>query len=180
MPGDRDGPEFSHLVDAARIGDAESVYRIAADTGERAALAQRFDLLGLDRLEAEVRLKRLGGGLFRLTAALSAAAVQACVVTAEPVASTVTEQFSLLYGAVEAEREIILDGEAEPIEPLIDGKIDIGEAVAQQLSLALDPFPRAPDADSPAAAAGNEPADDPMATPFGGLKAWGKRGSGEA
>ena len=28
-----------------------------------------------------------------------------------------------------------------------DGRIDIGEAVAQQLSLALDPFPRAPDAE---------------------------------
>ena len=40
----------------------------------------------------------------------------------------------------------MLDGDAEPVEPLDDGMIDIGEAVAQQLSLALDPFPRAPGA----------------------------------
>ena len=34
----------------------------------------------------------------------------------------------------------------EPPEPLIGGMIDIGEAVAQQFALALDPYPRKPQA----------------------------------
>jgi len=51
----------------------------------------------------------------------------------------------VLYGEAEAARDIVLDGESDPVEPLEGGRIDIGEAVAQQLSLSLDPFPRAPE-----------------------------------
>jgi uncharacterized metal-binding protein YceD (DUF177 family) len=58
----------------------------------------------------------------------------------------IAENFTVIYGPVEESSEIVLDGDAEPVEPLDDGMIDIGEAVAQQLSLALDPFPRAPGA----------------------------------
>ncbi len=30
--------------------------------------------------------------------------------------------------------------------PFVDGTLDLGEAAAEQLALALDPYPRAPDA----------------------------------
>jgi len=69
------------------------------------------------------------------------------VVTLEPVASHVTDSFSLLYGRSQNDAsEVVLSGEAELVEPLEGGVIDIGEAAAQQLSLALDPYPRAPGA----------------------------------
>jgi hypothetical protein len=48
----------------------------------------------------------------------------------------------VLYGPPAEVGDVVLDGAAEPIEPLEGEVIDIGEAVAQQLSLALDPFPR--------------------------------------
>jgi hypothetical protein len=37
--------------------------------------------------------------------------------------------------------------EEDPAEELTDGRIDLGEVVAQQLAVALDPYPRAPGAD---------------------------------
>lgn len=139
-------PEFSRPVDAGRLAPGEeSAYEIAANAAEREALAQRFELLRLDHLAATVRLRRLAGGLLRLTAELSADVVQACVVTLEPVASHLADSFSLLYGRPQNDAsEVVLSGETELVEPLEGGVIDLGEVAAQQLSLALDPYPRAP------------------------------------
>jgi len=139
-------PEFSRPADVGRLRPGEeSVYEITAGAPERDALARRFGLLRLDRLGATVRLRRLAGGLLRLTADLSANVVQGCVVTLEPVASHVTDSFSLLYGQSQNDAsEVVLNGAAELVEPLEGDVIDIGEAAAQQLSLALDPYPRAP------------------------------------
>ncbi|HXQ51965.1 MAG TPA: DUF177 domain-containing protein [Stellaceae bacterium] len=139
-------PEFSRLVEVPRALGKDVTLAIAASPAECAALAQRFDLVSLDRLEAELRLERLAGELVRLTATLIADLAQSCVVTLEPIATRVEENFTLLYGTAETAREIVLDSEAETVEPYDGVRIDVGEAVAQQLSLALDPFPRAPGA----------------------------------
>ena len=141
-----DFPEFSRRVDGLRLAAGGEISEIAAKPEERAGLARRFDLVSLDRLEAKVRLTPLPGGFYRLAASFEAELAQACTVTLEPVPSRIAESFTLTYGPAENAGEIVLDGETEPVEPLDDGIIDIGEAVAQQLSLALDPFPRAPGA----------------------------------
>jgi len=144
-----DGPaaaEFTRPVEIARLNRGEQHFKIAANAEERAALARRFDLLGLDKLEADVRLEAVAGGLVRLEADLAADVSQACVVTLTPVKARLAESFTLLYGEGGEANEVALDGEAETIEPITGGVIDIGEAVAQQLSLALDPFPHAPGA----------------------------------
>ena len=161
-------PEFSRPVDVARLPQGEAVYDVAATPAERAALADRFGLLALDRLEAQVRLTRLAGGFLRLSAELSADVTQACVVTLEPVAAPVEDSFELLYGpADEGAKEVVLSGEVELVEPLADGLLDIGEAVAQQLSLALDPYPRAPGVVAEAPQEG-------LASPFAALAKWRK------
>lgn len=134
--------EFSRVVSVARLPMGGSHYNIVAKAEERAALAARFDLVALDRLEAEAHLCAEAGGV-RLEARIEAEVVQKCVVSLKPFPSTVTESFSLLYRADEEEREVELSPE-DDIEILAGDEIDIGEAVAQQLSLALDPYPRAP------------------------------------
>ncbi|HZB92720.1 MAG TPA: DUF177 domain-containing protein [Stellaceae bacterium] len=165
--------EFSRLIDLSRLPPGETVHEIAAREEERAALARRFSLLALGRLEARVRLQRLAGGLMRLAAELSADVVQECAVTLDPVASRVEDSFSVLYGAAEeGAGEITLDGEAELVEPLAGTTLDIGEAVAQQLSLALDPFPRAPGA----AASGVADAGAAADRPFAALQNWKEKG----
>ncbi len=135
--------EFSRRIDVARLGGADAVHDISANETERAALAKRFDLVSLDRLDAHVTLRRVAGGMVRLEASLTADLVQTDVVTLDPVPAHVEDDFSLLFGG-EADDAAALDPDAELVEPLVDGHIDIGEAVAQQLSLAMDPYPRAP------------------------------------
>jgi uncharacterized metal-binding protein YceD (DUF177 family) len=165
--------EFSRKVEVDRLAaSSETIQHITAGAAERAALARRFALVALDRLEARVTLVRLAGGLLRLTADLSADVVQECVVTLEPVASRVEDRFMLLYGHAQDEAgEVVLSGEAELVEPISGGTRDLGEAVAQQLSLALDPYPRAPGA---AATARETGPGDP--SPFAALAKWKEKG----
>ena len=147
--------EFSRPVPLERLGRNAIVEEISATATERAALARRFGLLGLDRFAAMLRIGAAdGGGLIRVDGHLSADATQACVVTLVPVASRVEEDFCLLYSleagpsVVEA-GEVVVEPEGEgPPEPLGGAGIDLGEIVAQQLALALDPYPRAPGAAS--------------------------------
>jgi uncharacterized metal-binding protein YceD (DUF177 family) len=139
------GPEFSRPIDVTRLGAAEAHYDIAATEAERAALARRFELVSLDRFAAHVTLHRVTGGRVRLTASLTADLVQTDIVTLEPLPGHVEDDFTLLFGTA-AHDAAVLDPDAELVEPLDDGHIDIGEVVAQQLSLAIDPYPRAPTA----------------------------------
>ena len=139
-------PEFSRRIELARLGAHEAAYPISAEAAEREALARRFDLLSLDRLEAELHLRRIGGGMVRLWGRFSAEVVQACVVSLEPVASAIEQDFTVLYGPTQPGKSVMVDLETEVAEPFDGEAIDIGEAVAQQLALALDPYPRAPGA----------------------------------
>jgi uncharacterized metal-binding protein YceD (DUF177 family) len=139
-------PEFSRVVSIARLGAEAAEHVITAGEGERAALAGRFGILAIERLAATVRLMRIAGGV-RLEAALEAEVVQECVVMLEPFTSTVSDSFALVYRRrVEVGEGTTIDVDVD--EPLLGDEIDIGEAVAQQLSLALDPYPRSPAAQS--------------------------------
>lgn len=138
-------PEFPRLVPLTRVGNEPYRQQIAASEAERDALAQRFELLSLDRLTADVELAREPAGTILLIASFEAVFEQECIVTCDPVAGTVAERFQLRYGWPEAEDDVP-SGEDDPaFEPLTGEAIDIGEAVAQEFSLALPPFPRVAD-----------------------------------
>jgi uncharacterized metal-binding protein YceD (DUF177 family) len=139
--------EFSRLVPLVRLGPAPFRQQIEATPSERENLCRRFDLLALDRLTAAVELRRQGDEVIVLEAAFEAEFVQSCVVTLEPVVGAVSDRFMLVYGPPEAEQQEIGSQQAEAaFEPLNRDVIDIGEAVAQELSLSLPVFPRHPDA----------------------------------
>jgi uncharacterized metal-binding protein YceD (DUF177 family) len=137
-------PEFSRLVPLTRLGGEPSTQHIAAADTERAALALRFGLVSLDRLDAEIELRREPGGTILLSATFEAVFAQQCIVTLDPVAGSVSERFQLRYGRPEGEADTPGGDDDPAFEPLEGEAIDIGEAVAQEFSLALPPFPRAP------------------------------------
>ena len=139
-------PEFSRRVPLTRLGGEPYRQQIVAGEGEREALARRFGLLSLDCLTAEIELVREATGTILLSARFEAAFAQECIVTLEPVAGSVAERFQLRYGPPEAEEEAPAGDDDPAFEPLTEEAIDIGEAVAQEFSLALPPFPRAADA----------------------------------
>lgn len=167
-------PEFSRPLHADQVGGHETVREIEATAAERAALAERLDLIALDSLTASLRLRRLADGLIRVDGRFVAEVVQACVVTLAPVPSRCAESFTVLFGEdIESEpvHEIEIDGTAEDEpEPIVGGCIDLGEAVVQQLAVALDPYPRAPGAKVPASLAGEaEAGGEAGKTPFAAL-----------
>jgi uncharacterized metal-binding protein YceD (DUF177 family) len=138
--------ELSRPVLLARLGNEPFRQLIAASEAERDALARRLDLLSLHRLEAEVELVREPAGTILFSAAFEAAFAQECIVTLDPVAGHVSERFQLRYGPPETEKPSPAVDDDPAFEPLESDVIDIGEAVAQEFSLSLPPFPRAPDA----------------------------------
>lgn len=140
-------PEFSRRVPLVRLGSEPFQTTIEATPEERERLAERFDLIVLDRLAAVVTLQRVNGELIQLDATFEAEFVQSCVVTLDPVPGRVAQIFSLVYAPLEEQpTEIDLDIDEPIFEPLTGDTIDIGEAVAQELSLALPDFPRLADA----------------------------------
>ena len=144
-------PEFSRPADVSRIGRLEHRMDIRATAEERAALARRFGLLELAELAASLVLKKRGDGIVEVTGRYQARVAQPCVVTLEPVWSTVGDDVRLFYGGELGARAADidpLDEEGWP-EPIDNGAIDLGEAVAQLMALALDPYPRSPAADAP-------------------------------
>src|SRR3990170_2099682 len=164
--------EFSRLVAADRLGDTAMTREIEAAPAERAAVARRLGLLALDGLTASVELRRLRGGLVRVGGRFEAAVVQACVVTLEPVPARVAADFAVLYAvrplAEERVANVAADAE-DPPEPMIDGKIDLGETVVQQVAVVLDPYPRSPGAEVPAEYAGADAEDGRPGGPFAAL-----------
>ena len=149
-------PEFSRPIAVDGVEDEGHAFRIQAEEEEREALARRFGLVSLKSLVGQgVILPEANNTLFRLEVRLIAEFVQSCVVSLKPVCGRLDVTFQRLYGPdVENEwtdkehsgREVFLNLEDDLVpEPLTDETIDLGEAVAEQFALELDPFPRAAD-----------------------------------
>lgn len=140
-------PEFSRPVDVRRPGELHLA--LSANEGERAALARRFGLVAVHRLEARVELSHEASTI-AAHGRLAAEIVQSCAVSAEPLAVTIDEPVELRFVPATRRRsdeEIELDaGDCDELE--YDGSIiELGEALAQTLALAIDPYATGPEAE---------------------------------
>lgn len=163
--------EFARPVAIAAIGTEAQTLTIEANADERVALARRFDLVAIETLSAAVTHVTRDGGI-DVDGRLSAAVVQTCVVTGDPVRAALDVPFALRFVdparfAADAAGEIeIDDGDCDVVAH--DGiSVDLGEAVAQTLALALDPFPRRVEVADESERKWTFGAD---ASPFAGLK----------
>ena len=163
-------PEFTRPHRLDQIGAGESRVEIEANAEERAALAKRFSLPAIGALAARFVLHRDATGIIA-GGHLSAAVTQACVVTDEPVPATVEEDFALRFvpeGSTEGDDVELTEDECDTVF-YQGGAIDLGEAAAETLALALDPFPRSPGAIQALKEAGVLSEEE--AGPFGALAA---------
>ncbi|MDF1790654.1 MAG: DUF177 domain-containing protein [Thalassobaculaceae bacterium] len=139
-------------IPVARIGQQRKAITFEADATARSALAQRFGLIELPSFSAEATLRRRRDtGWIELKGTLQARVVQECVVTLEPVIGEVEAVIDELFDDSRDTdgTEVDLDPIAEDPEPLESDELDVGEIIAQVLSLAIDPYPRAPGAPAP-------------------------------
>jgi uncharacterized metal-binding protein YceD (DUF177 family) len=163
--------EFPHPVRLDAIGQAPHTLSFSAEASERAALAVRFDLVALDRLDVVATIRREGSAVFA-EGRIAAEVVQSCVATGRPMPVRIDAPFSLRF-VPEAEAELaeeieLSDADCDTV-PYAGSAIDLGEAAAETLLLALDPFPRCADADEALRDAGL--IDETEVGPFAALKA---------
>jgi Large ribosomal RNA subunit accumulation protein YceD len=183
-----EAPPFSRpvQVDGVRIDGLE--ISIKADEGERARLARLNNLPAIGRLEAQFRLDRIGRSGVRVTGKLQAAVTQTCVVSLEPFDAEVRQDVDVRCAPAPAAKPVppklkrgrgpppapvvVEVGDDDPPDPIVDGEIDLGVLAAEMFSLALDPYPRKPDAafEPPA-----DTTDDVADSPFGRLAARDKK-----
>jgi len=142
-------PELSRIVHVENLGPQEFTQDIHAQAAERAALAGRLGVDRLNDLTAGVTLHLRADGEVVLNGQLNARVTQTCGITLEPVESEISSSFSIHYSedpgssqALDEEQFSGLDDNSEAPEMIVDGKIDIGDVIAEQLSLEIAPFPR--------------------------------------
>ena len=168
-------PEFSRPVSLDRIAASGTVRKIAAEEEERRALAKRFGIVSIESLAADVVLRRTRKGDVGFSAHFSARVEQECVVTLEPVTSEIDEEVTLLFRPVGEEKlleKTVVIPTDEDFEPFAGDSLDIGEAIAVELALSLDPFPRSPEADSETGSGGiGDASPDTTDSPFRKLEA---------
>lgn len=158
--------EFARPFDVRQL-DHRAV-KLVADEGERAALAKRFDIVRIDRLEAEIVLTR-AGEVLNAVGTLEADIVQSCAVSAEDLPVTIREPLAFRFvpdsASYAPDEEVELEaGDLDEI-PYSGTIVDLGEAVAQSVALAIDPFLTGPEAD-----AARKLLREEGASPFAALK----------
>jgi len=162
--------EFARPQRVDTIGDDARTIEIDADAQERAALAKRFDLIGIEKLTGKFTIRRDAAGIVA-EGRVAAAVTQACSITGDPLPATVDEPVALRFVAEEdsGQDEVELGDSDIDVIPYDGGTIDLGEVAAETMALALDPFPRGPNAEVVLKEAGV--LSEEQAGPFGVLAA---------
>ncbi|MDX2028313.1 MAG: DUF177 domain-containing protein [Alphaproteobacteria bacterium] len=142
-------PEFSRSLAVEKIPSSGMIEKLEADEQERRRVAGRFGLVEVKKLQAQLDIQHARAGqAVAVTGRLVADIVQKCVVTLEPLATHVEHDIDVLYEAT-AESETggelaHMEPDESETEPLVNGIIDLGELVTQNLGVAIDPYPRKP------------------------------------
>jgi len=139
-----------------------------ANEHELETLKRYAEVERVTSFKSEVSVSPLSSGKFKVTGRLQAEAVQASVVDLSPVPASIDETFSVEFwpqDLIKDRSEEAVSIEADPPEPVVEGRIAIGEFLCELFSVSLDPYPR--NADDTFSW---EPAEkEPRVTPFAEL-----------
>ena len=133
---------------------------IEADAEQRARLAADHDLVSVERFRAELLVSAWKRNGVKVEGRVEAAITQACVVTLDPLQSLMDEEVSGLFLPDDSKLgregfhqpgEIHLDPDGPDSPETFSGDtIDVGALAEEFFALAIDPYPRKPDAALPA------------------------------
>jgi len=149
---------------------------LEADQATRDAVADVGGLRAVLSVEASLDVTPMRGGRFHVAGHVRARIGQTCVVTLEEMEANIDAPIDLIFAppdqipemaALVDEAEESDEDTPDPPEPIENGIIDLGRLATDALYLAVDPYPRKPDAVF-------EPlveAPDPEDHPFAALKA---------
>lgn len=145
---DHAGPEFPYIIDLRQISNQPVV--LMPDEAARRRLAGRFGITAIESMRADLTLS-VDGQTIEAKGRLVASIVQMCAISGEDFPVRISEHVALRFvphsetSAPDEEIEITAD-DCDEIE--YEGtSFDLGEAVAQSLALAIDPFAEGPNAE---------------------------------
>ncbi|MGJ3260749.1 MAG: YceD family protein [Rhodospirillales bacterium] len=146
-----DTPEFSCPCKVDALPPKGRTVNLDPGADELTAVAGRLGLLALNSLEGELKLRPEMGRQISLSGSIRAEIVQTCVVSGEPLTTalefdlerTFTEDADPLAGLNTSDEDELTDPEIEEPDPIIDGRIDVGEHAVEELALNIPPYPRA-------------------------------------
>jgi len=167
---------WSVPINVAHIPDTGLHRDIEAGRAAREAMAEVAGLREILSASASLDVTPKSGGRFHVAGHVRARIGQTCVVTLDPIENDIDEPIDLIFAPPEQIPQLadLVDEAAEsdveipdPPEPIVNGVIDLGRLATDALFLAIDPYPRRPDAvfEPPVVAA------DPEDHPFAALKA---------
>lgn len=175
-PDNADDQPFQRPMPVDRLRtDAETPFRIAAEPGERAALAPFLGVDAIERLTLAGFISPHGKDGWRVRGRMVAKIVQTCVVTLEPVRNRIDEDIERCYvpeGRVRRQPEIVLLPDEEDTPDSFTDSIDPAQLAVESLALLIDPYPRRAGAALESADMGDDaagPTDDDTTRPFAGL-----------
>ena len=144
--------EFSRIFDLDKVTKKSSKINIETNSEERLKLAKRFSIPNVVSLKADCSIEKLDqnkSGNFRLSVSMHAQLVRQCVVTLNDINESIEENFSIVFIINSQNNEISADEKVvefavddDDIELIDDYKIDLGEYVAEYLSLSMSSYPR--------------------------------------
>jgi uncharacterized metal-binding protein YceD (DUF177 family) len=155
--------EFHRPLSLDRIGTLGLDMTVEASLAECAAVAERMNLPAILSLSCAFHLIREGRDKVLARGVLRATITQTCVVSLDPFDAAVEEVFQVRFVPSGEESEDV-DPDSDDEIPFEGNSIDLGEAAAEQLGLALDPYPRMPGIELP------EIEEDPEPHPFAALR----------
>jgi hypothetical protein len=157
----------------AQIPDTGLHRTFEASDATRAAMADLADLREVTSASASFDLTLKSGGRVHVMGEVRARIGQTCVVTLDPIENEINEAIDLMFAPSEQIRSLsaLVDEAAQsedeevpdPPEPIVDGVIDLGRLATDALFLAIDPYPRRPDATFDLPPEIMDPADHPFA-----------------
>jgi uncharacterized metal-binding protein YceD (DUF177 family) len=138
-------PELQRPVRVARIGSDGFDVLVEPTEPERVALAARMQIPAVEAMTCRFHVRREGYLVVVAEGWLQARVMQTCIVSAEDFETTVEERFRIRFVPAGEESDDP-DPDSDDELPYEGDSVDVGEAAAEQLALALDPYPRMPDA----------------------------------
>ncbi|WP_417684244.1 YceD family protein [Roseibium sp.] len=170
---------YSHKISGDKIGSGQEVV-LEPNKAELDRIAKAYELDGIRFLRAELALKPWHKAGIRVSGRLKAGLEQTCVVSLESFVSEIDEEIDRTFEPVSSRsrkpRDLNDDGEIEidletldPPDVIVDGILDLGAVICEQLALVIDPFPKKPGVTFEAAVSGDEEEDEPAPSPFAAL-----------
>ena len=156
-------PEFHRPLSLDRIGPHGLDTTVEASPAECDALAVRMQVPAVLAVSCAFHLIREGKDKILARGVLRVAVTQTCVISLDDFDVLMEEAFQVRF-VPSGEESADIDPDSDDEIPFEGNMIDLGEAVSEQLGLALDPYPRLPGIEMP------EVEEEPDPHPFAGLR----------